>query len=442
MKVLMPIYQIQDYGGIINHVENLTAGFKQIGVEVDIVQMCPKHRVINVASKKNDWQRRPEGTGYLFNQARGWSGIPKVPYLDPKARNKFREDSLQYDAVLWHIPVPTKNKDNKDVSVWRELYHPHANHYGVIHDGNFPHLYPHLHYLRWCFNGLICVHEAAYHSTVNTGINVPTTMIVNPFDLTEWQKDPEAYAPMKWQYRSGFASVQVFKAWKHVDQLIRAIPHMRNNEKKLVGGAGIEYRYMTSYDKCKDKYKDELGNRIWDNAIQYDMKYLGVIPNADFYNHLKQAKLQIDPSWSKRYSQSGAHFNRTTIEAMVCGAVPVATDLGMNNSQVLQAGKNYFEIEHYADSKHFAYLIDYWLSHYSRAQWHDIRINNWENIVPEFDMVKVAYQYLAFFSHKLPTSSLVRIKHLSPQDKTKAEQKLRTKSMKNLEFFGITDEYF
>ena len=198
MKILMTMYQIQDYGGIINHVENLTQGFREAGDTVDIAMLCPKQRIMNVRSKRDDWQVNPKGTGYRYNQARGWTGLPKIPYLHKTARERFRERTLQYDAVIWHIPVPTLNKDNKGVSEWVDLYHPRAKHFAIIHDGNFPNLYPHLHHIKDFFSGLICVHEAAYYSTIRTGIGIPTKLIVNPFDLTQWLRDPEGFGSFKW----------------------------------------------------------------------------------------------------------------------------------------------------------------------------------------------------------------------------------------------------
>ena len=265
-------------------------------------------------------------------------------------------------------------------------------------------------------------------------------MIVNPFDLSEWQKDPEAYAPLDWKDRNGFVSVQVFKGWKRVDSLIRAIPRMQNNEKKIVGGAGIEYRYMTSYDKCKDKYKEPDGTRIWDNAIRFDMDYVGVIPTPTFYNYLKEAKLQIDPSWSKKYSQYGAHFNRTTVEAMICGAVPVATDLGMINSLVFQAGSNFFQLEHDSSFANYAHCIDYWLSHDARVQWRTIRENNMANIIPHFGLNKVIPAYENYIKHGESNHAFSRQTHLryrSADYDSEAYVNLLQASNKNLQFFGI-----
>ena len=91
MKILMTMYQIQDYGGIINHVENLTQGFREAGATVDIALLCPKKKIINVRSKRDDWQINPKGTGYRYNQARGWTGLPKIAYLNKISRARFRE---------------------------------------------------------------------------------------------------------------------------------------------------------------------------------------------------------------------------------------------------------------------------------------------------------------------------------------------------------------
>ena len=68
---------------------------------------------------------------------------------------------------------------------------------------------------KW-FHGAVCVHESAFHSAVN--LDIPRKMIVNPFDLSN------TVTEIDWERREGFAAIQVFKAWKRVDTLIRAIP--------------------------------------------------------------------------------------------------------------------------------------------------------------------------------------------------------------------------
>ena len=52
MKFLMTLFQIQDYGGIINHAEYLTKGLKELGHEVDFRVLVPKGAVSNKKSMR------------------------------------------------------------------------------------------------------------------------------------------------------------------------------------------------------------------------------------------------------------------------------------------------------------------------------------------------------------------------------------------------------
>ena len=46
MKILMTMFQIQDYGGIINHAEHLAAGLKNNGCEVDFTILVPSRKIV------------------------------------------------------------------------------------------------------------------------------------------------------------------------------------------------------------------------------------------------------------------------------------------------------------------------------------------------------------------------------------------------------------
>ena len=423
MKFLMTLFQIQDYGGIINHAEYLTKGLKELGHEVDFRILVPKSAVSNKQlmrgrSNHEGYKSLEGGTGYMFHQARGWKGVPKVPYVSKQARQQFKEDCSKYDAVLWHIPVPTLNKDNAGIKEWLELYDHGSKNIAIIHDGNLPKLYPHLISVSKHFHAAVCVHESAYNSAEY--LNIPRKLILNPFDI-HGELGPE------FSKRDGLMAVQIFKAWKRVDTLIRAIPHVRPYADMFVGGAGIEYRYMTSKEKCKPQYFDAYGNRIWETALKHGMRYLGVLENKAVLDLLKKVKLQIDPSFSKKYSGYGAHFNRTTIEAMINGAVPMATDLGMKDSQIFKSGKNFIEIPHTATPEEFGDIINDSLI--NKAQWDTIRDNN-ISLLYKFDKRNVAQEYVDLVTQ--PTHFLERgrpEKHISFIESCN----------KNLKFFGLPE---
>lgn len=384
MKFLMTMFQIQDYGGIINHAEYLAKGLKELGHEVDFTMLVPKDKVASRSSPpKNFDQYRKVGTGYHHHQARGWVGLPKVPYLSKYHRDLFKQKCSKYDAILWHIPVPTLSKENNGVTEWLDLYDHGSKNIAIVHDGNLPELYPHLIKVHHEFHAAVCVHESAMRS--GEMLPIPRKLIVNPFDVSN------ADGWTDFNQREGFAAIQVFKAWKRVDTLVRAIAYMQNNEQKLIGGEGIEYRYMTSQDKCKPKYFDDVGERIWERAKRYGMEHLGTVPNDIALEHLKKVKLQIDPSYSKKYSSYGAHFNRTTVEAILCGAVPMATDWGMKDSEIFIAGKNYIEIPAECKPFIFADLVDNAV--HDKEQWLSIKENNLK-LIQRFDMRNVAQEYV------------------------------------------------
>lgn len=423
MKFLMTLFQIQDYGGIINHAEHLTKGLKELGHEVDFRILVPKSAVSNKQlmrgrSNHEGYKSLEGGTGYMFHQARGWKGVPKVPYVSKQARQQFKEDCSKYDAVLWHIPVPTLNKDNAGIKEWLELYDHGSKNIAIIHDGNLPKLYPHLISVSKHFHAAVCVHESAYNSAEY--LNIPRKLILNPFDI-HGELGPE------FSKRDGLMAVQIFKAWKRVDTLIRAIPHVRPYADMFVGGAGIEYRYMTSKEKCKPQYFDAYGNRIWETALKHGMQYLGVLENKAVLDLLKKVKLQIDPSFSKKYSGYGAHFNRTTIEAMINGAVPMATDLGMKDSQIFKSGKNFIEIPHTATPEEFGDIINDSLI--NKAQWETIRDNNM-SLLYKFDKRNVAQEYVDLVTQ--PT-------HFLKRGRPEKNISFIESCNKNLKFFGLPE---
>ena len=426
----MTMFQIQDYGGIINHAEHLAAGLKNNGCEVDFTILVPSRKIVtrNENKIKNIEDFRVYGTGYKYHQRKGWVGVPKVPYLDDDSRKRFIESCSEYDAVLWQVPVPTKAGENKGINQWLELYDNGTKNIAIIHDGNIQKLYPHLVKVLPNFWALVCVHEAAFNSS--ECMPIPRQLIVNPIDSGYGVKGVGDGIKNNWNYRNGFASIQIFKAWKKVHTLVKAVPHMKNTEDKIVGGTGIEYHYMTSKDKCKPIYVEEDGTRIWDNALSSGMRYIGLVTPENVYRTFSTKKLQIDPSWSKTYSSYGAHFNRTTVEAIICGAVPMATDLGMINSNYFKAGENYIEIPYTATPQEFAEIVDEGLNNF--YLWASIRDNNIP-LLEHFDKTKVALNYLKLIQ------SQKRSNFISGCNTGTLTDDVLQKCVKNLEFFGIQE---
>jgi glycosyltransferase involved in cell wall biosynthesis len=155
--------------------------------------------------------------------------------------------------------------------------------------------------------------------------------------------------------------MQTFKAWKHVHELVEAIHYMQSKEPiefREVAGLGIEYRYMTSEDKCKDAYFHADGTKFWDAALDNGMTHHDYWDKSQVDEFLGECRVLVDPSWSNNYSKVGGHFNRVAVDAMMRGCVVVARQKGMG-SELFQSGEHYIAIPEDADAQEYADLVQY-----------------------------------------------------------------------------------
>ena len=388
MKVLLAHFQIQDYGGIVNYSEFLARGLKANGHDVDSVMLKNKGKTGYNKTKDRSgtqgWEFGP-GLGLWMHQKSGWDGMYQLNYTtDVKSGESWTAD---YDLVIYIVPVPTCSKATKGDEDWLNLFrNSSAKQIAVVHDGNMQKLYPHL--LNVCdeLDGIVCVHDASFNSC--EVLPVRRIFIPNPHDY-----DPLCDITPMSERTDGFVSMQTFKRWKRVDDLVRAIPFMDDFHEKIVCGGGIEYHYMTSETKCKPIYKDEHGNRIWDNAIKAGMDFRGYITTVERDAILQDVKLLVDPSWSLKYSELGAHFNRVMVEAMSWGCVPVCTDLGMKNSILFKPGINYIEVPHDCNPVEYAKIIDDALCNNQLLE--QMQENNLK-MMEQFDKNEIAFKIVNF----------------------------------------------
>ena len=440
MKILITLYDINNPGGIVNHIENLISGFIELGHEVNFVQLLWKDKV---KGRKTMFPERftENQLGMLYHQKAGWifPAEKRFAYKGQHNINKWKDFAEGYDLIIWEVPVPTKQQQNRGNLDWLEVYNisPRVKQIGIVHDGNLRKSYPWIQNVKQYFNGLACVHPCAYHGA--EVIEIPRALILNPQDLSD--VSPE----LNWLGRSkGFLSLQTFKGWKHVDDLIRAIAHMDSETEKYVAGGGIEYRYMTSKEKCKEKYftarefdpdipANLLGMKIWDVALYKGMEWLGYIHPEEVDRRMKQLRCVIDPSWSRNYAKIGDHFNRVIVDGMMRGLVPIARNLGVSTNEegvgeVFKPNKNYVMIPYDAKPKEFAEIVEDTVNlPTSRAE--QYYQDNLE-LLPLFERTKIAQEYIDL-GNGLPTGFYNKLETgtVDPKTTMKAEKVIR-------EFFG------
>jgi glycosyltransferase involved in cell wall biosynthesis len=400
MKIMMVMHTFNNFGGIINHCEHLVAGLKEIGHEVTFAYLKPNKQVkpVEIPTELKEGYEIGIGTGYPVHQGDGWIA-PYYSYKVKESIDQFVQDANQHDLVIWQSIFGFKNKDTEQYLEWLPMIEQiTAKQVPIIHDANLKKLYPWIVLFEKHFAGLACVHPAAYDSA--DFMDVPRALILNPQDIAGIPETP----PFN-QRDNKILSIQTFKRWKRVDDLVRAVPYMKD-VKTLVGGYGIEAAYMMSKDKCKEEYfatsqydpdvtPDREGKRIWENAENSgNFKYLGFISGAKRDEILATSKFLVDPSWSNTF---GEHFNRVVIDAMRIGTVPIAVNYGVSNNDegmgtVLKAGVNYCMLKKDFTPKEYGEAIANYC--FMREEdYRQIQLNNYE-LIKQFDRKVVAQHYI------------------------------------------------
>jgi glycosyltransferase involved in cell wall biosynthesis len=327
----------------------------------------------------------------------GYAEDTDLSFINDSDVNLFVKIANNYDLVIWQSIFGFKCQESEGKTYWMKMIEDvNAKQIVIVHDGNLKKNYPWIHHLRHKITGLACVHPSAYNQAAS--MEIPRALIVNPQKIVNKKTN-------KFTERSNtILSIQTFKRWKRVDDLVAAIPYI--NGKVIVGGDGIERAYMASVDKCKEEYyctletdpnakSDRVGKRIWENALNAGMEYIGFITEAKRDEYLQDVKFLLDPSWSKTY---GEHFNRVIVDAMKQGVVPIARNLGISDNEegigVFKPDENYLMIPWNATPKQFGEKVTEFLN-MDPDKYDQMVKNNWK-FIQRFDRKEVAKQYIEF----------------------------------------------
>lgn len=359
MRILIADFEIAKYGGIVEHVTAKVKALKALGHVVDIAQLsaaATTQKTYDNKVKKFEDGTFSEGLkvnsqngGYEYDEATGyWKNNYYGFFLPPSNRiGVFEKNALErwhnlvenFDLIMWNF-MPTKSSawGKGDFSFWWKFYDlptDKIKQIFIAHDAYFDVRASNVTALREKILFIECAHIAAYRCCEHLGI--PRTLLLNPRYLEEGARMP---IKMMQKREIDFFAAHIFKSMKHVDDLIRAVPHFNQKSEYSVqiAGSGIEQAYMVAPTKCKEPYKvsrkrdpdidsEYIGRKIWDVAEQYGMEYLGQISSEEVNRKLRNAKFAIDPSWAAHYSQyCRTHINGFIIEAMLNGCYPVLRD--------------------------------------------------------------------------------------------------------------------
>lgn len=356
MKILFTIFDINNFGGITADLELKCKGLREAGHSVSLVLLRDSPRVKDV--KKTLLVGGPEGsypsefgefkgTQILANADYGWYNIPTIGYTSDEGLRHWKSIAAKFDVVFHEIPGPNPDEGG----YWKKIYDIKTKQILIVHDAHFREMYPHLIDIAPKLAGVSCTNPAGYNGL--SWFPVPRAFVGAPHPVLNWKKLP------RWNDRkpTGVAA-HMWKAWKHQDAIIRAIPLLKKS-RMVMAGDGIERRYMTSESKCPPEFEG-----IWDAAEGSGrMKYVGMLPPDRLFKIYQNSRVMVDMSWSEKFNTLGNHFNRSIIEGYNNGVVPICVDLNMAEvgmqRKIFKPGQTHFEISHKATPKELAQLIDH-----------------------------------------------------------------------------------
>ncbi len=315
MKILVTLFEIQDYGGIAQSHELMMKGLMELGHECDFVILRGNDQDPYVRKPTGPAGSYPSVMGGEVNTLHGWYGQRVMSFGTMRRIREWWKFANEYTLIIHQIPVPKPDR----LGHWPKIYDVDTPQIAWVHDANFRDLYPHLVLVAHKLAGVTTSNQAGYESLA--WLPTPRAFMGVPHKMEKWG----SMIPWK-QRRKQAVCAHVWKAWKRMHIAVQAIPHMKKGQ-IIMGGDGIEGRYMRSKDKCKPRYKG-----IWKKAMRAGMDYRGLMTHEQIFGLYKKSRVMIDLSYSKRFAVLGSHFNRSLLEAYNCGLVPICTDINMEDA--------------------------------------------------------------------------------------------------------------
>lgn len=417
--------EVSTYGGFPQHVEHSIYGLKKLGHDVDFFFLgnADKSNEQYVKSKLDKYHKgelsiegqlikeldKGIGTGAYFHVNFGWI-YPITPIKTLKNKLDLKEKLETYDAVFWHTPFWFKQKSMQKDTDWPLLLDlKNPVNIGFHHDGNIRANSAWMHFIDKYFDRFITVHPASYNAL--KVFKTPRCMIFNPQILSNVDRNVTGWRHIEGSNNLNLFSLQYWKGSKHVDDFVRAIPHIHENIdfcNFILAGKGLEYAYMNSEDKILDQYIGNVKNdpdikecNVGEPIIKTARKNGAITPlwlnSKERDEWFKKSFFFIDTAYYPVSKELGEHFSRTLIEAMMNGVVPIARNLALSNNdegigEIFKPNENYLMIPAGCTPKEFANKIIEYLT-IDENLYNKIVQNNYE-LLDFFDIDFVCSQYV------------------------------------------------
>jgi len=443
MKILFLLFPIHQYDGILHHTNHLAEGLIELGHTVDlkVLSYSSGEQFIRSIPGKNT--QLAKNTFFVKSLDKwchlkyGWIFDKPNDILKYNTDYNFAKtlDTINsYDLVYYLMPYASIQKSNRGNIKWLKLIEQTTvRKISTIHDGSAYKTNTQFAFTSELFDGIACVHQYAYEMSKNY-FNGNFALIVNPFKIETNLDSILASSPYENRLKGVF-TWGFFKGWKRFDQFVRAVPFMKF-EHKLIAGFGVEYAYMTSQDKIDPAYiysdsqiekwnlpESYKGRRIWDVAIENNMKYLGLLNPSDRDAQIQKMLFCMDCSYKTDVKYE--YFNRTVVETILNGSLPIVRSHYPN--AILYNKNVTYSVPNGDNPIEFANYLNEIVNSITKSTFYERVANNY-SLLKIFDYRTVAQQYIDLAFNYDSTQFLMKSKgSLSP--------KIKKDAMRSIGFF-------
>ena len=378
MKIMVTAIAYGQLAGVLNYVEVLIHGLKSLGHDVDfnVVPILKTEKTRKNFSRADRTNRTVGvGTGLYSDFPNTWQGATLL-------RTHKKEDVERlndYDLVIHSmLAVPKKYK----IGVMN-LFEGHSTpQIGVAHDPSTKHSISYLSHYQDLFRTLICVHEGTYESCKGTGIPIafiPNPHIINPDKFGMAIEDRPLYLFSGHHWRTKYKNLH-----KVVDTMIRASRSL--GAMCAVSGDGIEMSYFCSEDKQYDYMMYEF-DTMYRVAKDEGIDFMKFISNPKQFEMMQNCKFFLDFDYRARTAEYGCLFNRTLVEAMMAGCIPIVVRESLEGSSYFNEDEHYLAVS--KDDMVQDAMRAITKAYYNPSEIIRMQCNNW-SVVNQFDHRRIA----------------------------------------------------
>ena len=140
---MVAMHVFNNFGGILNHNEQLIAGLKDLGYDVTFayIKSTTKPNYSVDTSTLPDGYELGEGTLLPLHQGNGYIS-PYYSLKDSASVAKFVKDANEHDILIWQSIFGFKSAATEKDKTWLPMIEQvKAKQIAIIHDGNLKKLY-------------------------------------------------------------------------------------------------------------------------------------------------------------------------------------------------------------------------------------------------------------------------------------------------------------